>query len=739
MAKYLLATVATGALMPLLMATPAQAQTSDGIIGLEEIVVTARKRSENLQDVPISISAFSAEALQATGASSLGDLYASVPNFEFVNSGFLFNSSVTIRGIVSNDMMAGFETATGTVVDEVYIGRSAAFNSTFLDVERVEILRGPQGTLQGKNIIGGAINITTRRPSNELTAAADATFGNYDLMQLRGYVSGPIIEDKVAAKISGTLRKRDGYTKNTFTGSTLGEEDNYALSSQFLFTPNESFELLIGGDYMKDDINDNPTLYTAPGEVTSPLTPTVASREVALDFDSPTKREVFGGFAKMNYTMDSGIMLTSVTGYRGFNLNSVFEQDGTPALLVNTGKEQRQRQFSQELRLTSPSEGPLRWIVGAYYFNEKIKEVTRAAFFAFRSDTIAFADLDSDSYAGFGSLSYDFTDQFSATAGLRYTHDKRNFEGSARYLGLTPAGLPLQMPAPGQAFVPFDPSMPFIPIGLLTPTNSGTEDVVTGDLTLNYKWTSDISTYLKYARGYKGGGFQTNLAATTLGYSVKPEYVDSFEFGFRSMLWDNRIRFNATAFYLNWKDRQVQDFDAAFFTNVVRNDKKATTYGAEFELAAQLTEALSMDFNAGLLNAKIKEGQINQFGAPPIILDGNKIANTPSVTFGGALQYRQEITSGLVLFLRGEANWRDSYYLNSENTRQADSSWLLNARVGLESADGRLGVYLWGRNLLDEDIVAAAGSVPLPPPAGPKIFTVLRDPRTYGITLNVKY
>jgi iron complex outermembrane receptor protein len=718
---------------------PSQAPAATGSdVALEEIMVTAQKRTENVQDVPISITVLDAAALKNTGTNSLGDLFASVPNFEFVNSGFLFNSTITIRGVVSNDSMAGFETATGTVVDEVYVGRSAAFNSTFLDVERVEILRGPQGTLQGKNIIGGAVNITTRRPTPDWTAAADVTAGNYDLTQFRGYVSGPLVPDRLMAKLSATVRQRDGYTENTYTGNTLGNEDSKAVALQFLVTPNESLEILFGGDYMKDDVRDNPTLYTAPFETTDPLTPTVESREVSTEFDSQTERKIFGGFAKINYTLGSGIVLTSISGYRGFDIDSVFEQDGTPLLLANSGKIQEQRQFSQELRVTSPANQRLRWIGGLYYFDERLEEETRGAFFAFGVDTIALARVTSKSYAGFGSLSFDFTDRLSSTVGLRYTHDDRDFKGAAGYLGLVPAGVPLCEPAVGRAFCPFtDVSQIIVPLPIAP--NSATESVVTGDLTLNYKWTPAISTYFKYARGYKGGGFQTNLAAVTLGDDVKPEYVDSFELGYRSMLLDNRVRLNATIFYLNWKDRQVQDFDATLFTNVVRNDAKAASYGAELELAAQLSERFSVNVNAALLHAEIKEGYITQPFQPDLILDGNEIPNSPAASIGGAVQYRQLITHNLVLFARGELNWRDSYYLNSENSFKTPSSTLLNARLGIESADGRYGLAIWGKNLTDEDVVSAAGSVPLPPPAGPKLFAVLRDPRTYGVTFNVRY
>lgn len=717
--------------------TVALAQSGNQL-ALEEVTVTARKRTENLQDVPISITALDSDALRASGTNSLGDLYASVPNFEYSDSGFSTFSQVVIRGVISSDSLAGFETATGTVVDDVYVGRSAAYNTALLDVERIEILRGPQGTLQGKNITGGVINITTRRPTERFTGGAELSMGSLSLRQFRGYVSGPLSEGKVAGKLSGMIRKRDGSVEDIATGNTLGNSDNQSVAGQLLFTPNDSLEVLVGADYSKDDIYDNSTMYTAPGEVTRLLTPTVRSRKLSMDFDGQTERKVFGTFARVEYTAPSGLTFTSVSSYRGFDVDGFFEQDGTLSRLVNTGKVQEQRQYSQEFRLSSATDGPFDWLGGLYYFNEKIDEQTRGAFFAFGVDTIALATVEGESIAGFGSLNFDVGDRSNASVGLRYTSDKRDFKGAAGYLGLAPAGIAPCAPPAGQPFCPFTGTSQ-IKVPLPIPPSSLSDGTMTGDLTFNHRWTPAISTYVKYARGYKGGGFVTNLASTSLGDPVDPEYVDSFEIGYRSMLMDGRVRLNATAFYLDWKDRQVVDFDPVRVANVARNDKKATSSGAEFELNAQLSEAFSLDLNAALLDATIKEGFVTKPGIGQVSLNGKDTPYSPGASYGGALQFRRPASDRITVFARGEVNWRDSFYLNSENTFKAPSTTLLNARIGVESSDGRYSLALWGKNLTDEDVVSSAGSVPLPPPNGPKLFVVLRDPRTYGVTFNARF
>jgi len=744
------------ALLASLAAAPALAQVptpeGTGSATLTDIIVTARKVAENVQDVPASITALSSEQLSARGVRSVGELFTVAPNVEFANSGFLFNSLLTIRGVRSSDSVAGFETANGTVVDQVYVGRSTAFNTDLLDIDRIEILRGPQGTLQGKNIIGGSINITTTRPGPELGAGATVEVGNYDLFSARAYLNLPLSET-VSTRFNLTRRKQDGFTRNAGTGSTLGGIDNWGGRAQLLWDASERLNIVFQGEYSKDDATDAAVVFTLPGETITPFTAFSRQRTVNADFDSTVQREIFGLSAIANYELSDRIVLSSVTAYRGYKIDQISEQDGLPVAFVNSSVNQEQRQFSQEARLSYQAPGTT-VVGGLYYFHESLRDRTRLFLNIplllavpplpnlgiVPTDAVSQNKLNSDSFAIFAAITQELTSKLVLSGGLRLTHDKRKNVASAVSLIDPVLGFPAQVPA-GQAFTPIGSTNP---VNLVVPLALGSlsNTELTGDVALTYRFTSELSAYAKFARGYKGGGFQTGLPTLpgSLGAQVRPEFVNSWEAGFRSQLWENRARFNITAFYMDWKDRQASRVSivGGVPTFVLFNDPKAVLYGVEAELNVVPVKGITLGATYGHNHAEFKES------ANPA-LNGKRIAGVSKNNLTFSADWLAPLNNALNLRLNGNARWADSYNTADGSPFVQPAYWWLYAAVGMETADGRFSVRAWGRNLTNADVVTSTtagiptpGTTPFTP--GPsRILVNFRQPRTAGLEFSARF
>lgn len=716
------------------------------VVEADEIVVTARKIEEDVQDVPLSITVLDAETMALRGVSAPADVYRVAPNVEYNPSGIISNALLTIRGVRSSDVFSGFETANGVILDEVFVGRSAAFNAALLDIDRIEVLRGPQGTLQGKNIIGGALNIVTRRPSQTFDGALSIEGGSDGLFNVAGFVSGPLT-DTLAGKLSLSRRVRDGFTENLFTGDTLGEDDNVSGRAQLLWSPSERFEALLTVDSSRDDVNDNSADYTAPGETTTPFTATGLDRQVEGDANGTGQRDTFGAALRANYELSPSLDFTSLTSYRTFEIAQFIEQDGLSVPLVNNGTDIDQTQFSQELRLTYGANG-FGWIAGAYYMRETIEDQTRSMInvpliagvlfppFVVPLDSLSRSETTSTSYAAFASFTTELSDAWTLSAGARVTRDERDIVSSAFSLINGGTGFS-DAPAIGEQFAPLA-GLTAVPLAVGAPTSSAEETALTGDVSLTYDWSDDVSTYLRYARGYKAGGFQTGLPTlpTALGDVVDPEFVDSYEIGFRSTALDRNLIFNATAFYSLWQDRQSfrVEIIGGVPTYILFNDPESVIYGLEAELQYRPTEELTFGANLG-----VQETEFTESDDPA--LEGREFSRVSPVTIGLTADWVHPISSDWSFRLGGDARWAQSYFFDDANTpgfKQPDY-WLVNALAGFETNDGAISLRLWGRNLTDEDVVVSAVSgVPSEAtapftPGGSRIVVNLREPRTWGV------
>jgi iron complex outermembrane recepter protein len=460
-----------------LMGTPpvlAQASQSDEQVDssatVADIVVTAQKRAERAIDVPISITSLSEKELQDRTFSRFSDVASTTPNFFFQRQSTT-NSSIAIRGVASELRNAGLGSATALIVDDVVIERNVALDNVLNDVASFEVLRGPQGTLYGRNTIAGIINTTTVRPTFDLSGSFDATYGNNDYVQVRGYVSGGLVQDKLAIKLAGAFRKRDGFVQNVFLNKDVNNEDTKSLRGQLLFTPSDRAEFLISLDYSHDKANDqvqdiqpggaggNFVLFgvprPAPGQAQIPgRFVNGADNIVFQNVDNTLKRDIGG--ASLRARLDFGVhSLTSVTAYRGFEISTLGDGDFSPADAISVKLGERQRQFSQELRLASEGGGNLNYILGAFFMRQTIRTNFSVRFG--RDQLLQFppvigppnapvflaplfgspgnpnqesgnvtSKIRDDSLAVFASGSYKFSDQFSVSGGLRYTADVKS-------------------------------------------------------------------------------------------------------------------------------------------------------------------------------------------------------------------------------------------------------------------------------------------------------------------------
>ena len=721
-----------------LAALPAAAQDEDATV--ETVVVTAQKRVEENIKVPVAVTAVGAEELQNITAGFMIDIGIKAPNV-FMTPG-TNSPAISIRGVSSqSNINAGFPPAVGVYVDEVYQGRDPTFNTILNDVERVEVLRGPQGTLYGKNTIGGAINIITAEPTNAFTAFGDVTYGNYDLLQARATVGGALVEDKLTARLSLVHRQRDGYLENTTTGEDLNDLKSQGARLVVGSQATDKVRLKFGADYFKETgtsaLESGPVVFPAPvPAVLAAIPPQSATDNVVqLNTSEAAQRELYGVMARADVELD-GAELTSITAWRTYDSSFSDDSDGLPVDAFNVGRAESADSFSQELRLASTGEGPFTWLVGAYYYGEDLANrrairlgpqmpvlLTGGLIPGFAGEQAAtLSTIDAKSYAAFASVTYQLTEQLRLAGGLRWTYEKKNFFYSQTYTQ-TFANLPN-----GVLISNFAVRIPAV-------RETYKDDRITGDVSLSYDFDADRTAYVKYSRGFKAGGFQTDVisppfnAADPLGFA--PEFADNFEAGFKSYWLDRRVSLNLAAFHMQWKDKQEQIFTGLSF--LIRNAADASSRGLEVEFAARPHRYLTLDANWAYLKAKYDDFPTNP------ALEGELFQLTPQYSGSAGVQWVAPLSGGLELFARADAIYRgEMYVLTNATTRLVvDSLTTFNGRVGVQSEGGDWGLYAWGKNLTDEVVVGTGSSFPFP-----RAQITTRAPgfgRTYGVELRKRF
>jgi iron complex outermembrane receptor protein len=660
---------------PTLALAQSQASTT-----LQSVTVTAQKRVQPLQQVPVAVTVMGAQEMENRGIAGFAELLSSIPNVAIDQSSSA-QPNISIRGISSSTNNIGIESGVGVVVDDVFLGRPSAFSTQLIDVERVEVLRGSQGTLFGKNTIGGLINIVTSLPSRTFGGAADVTVGNFGLKQARGYVTGALGEG-LAGKVSFTAKKRDGWVENRTPGAEdMMSEDFKGLRAQLRGTPAQGLSWLLSAEYSKDDSVEN--YYDIRGGYFAAFDADGADRSVGTNGKDRFKRTVDGLSLKVDGIWQ-GVDLVSITAHRGVDWKGTNDQDYTELAIITQSRKEKQTQWSQEFR-ASARNGAFSWLAGLYFFgqqqggvdNTTLDDATPPVFglpdipgYQETADTTV--RLKTRSTAVFGSGSLALSPQLDLNAGLRYTRESKTFNYVQQLDN--PIGL---IDALYANVAPF--------------ADSRRDAQWSGDLGLAYKLGSDINTYVKLTRGFKAGGFDTTAAATSDpgDRSFGAENVLAYEAGVKTMWAGGKLRLNAAAFRMDYRDKQEQFFDGA--TQRVDNAAKAKVQGVEVELTARPTASLLLATAAGYQDARYKAYEDNT---------GHRLIDAPRLTASASAQYEGNFADGWGWMARADLRHRSLAYQQPDNDPlfTQEASTLLNLSMGLRDASGRYSLLLWLKN-----------------------------------------
>lgn len=668
---------------------------------LEEVVVTSQRRAESLQDAPLSISAFSEEELELRQVARMDDLAMAVPNVVIEPTPSATNGAkVFIRGIGTDESLFTADPAVAIYIDDVYIPRIQGSLFSLYDIERVEVLRGPQGTLYGRNATNGAIRYITRKPSSTPEFTARASFGNFNRRDIRLSGGGPLTE---SLNVQGAVMwlKNDGTTQNLTTGRDVNDNDFRAarIQAQQHFA-NES-SLLFSADYLADrstpwfpvglgrdfpENNPDRDLFT----LNSTLTPT----------DGLNEMEQFG--ASLVYEGSLGeTQLTAIVSHRGYDWDFVSDFDGTDAVRLHLSQFQDQEATTAEIRLAGDSER-LSWSGGFFYLDESNEQPTRTDVFATGPTNLL--EQDTEAYAVYWDGRYSISDSLRLTGGIRYSNEKKDFSASSTL----PDGTPN-----------------------FTVTRDDQWETPTYRLVLDYDVSDEAMVYASYATGFRSGAFNGRGTSPQALSAVDEEEVETLEAGFKSEWFDQRLRANATYFFSTYKDLQVNALSSdSVFTLV--NAAEAEIHGLELELVATPLPGLRLDTTLGTLDAKFtdaREGTGFNTDLEP--------KSAPSLTWNAGATYQHNLGAGGSISYSANIRYTSSYFQNTDNSPsiKTESVTLAHARVAYRGNNKNWEVALWGRNLTDEEYIAGGIYV-----GALQVETAfINMPRTYGIDITYRF
>ena len=677
------------------------------------IIVTATKRPTGAQETPESISVYGDEYLRNSQVQEFSDLAASIPNL-VVPDGATGATNIAIRGITSPSRAGTVaEQPVSAFIDGVFAPQGS-LDQLIFDTRQIEVIRGPQGAIWGRNTLAGAISFVSERPTDELEGYASAAYGNYDLFELRGALSGPLVDDTLAARIAFAHDERDGFTERV-AGGTTGTQDRWSVRGTVSVTPSDDLRIDLIGEYNKNTFfNATPEFFTGP---LATAAGTDGFQRIAdTDFYEPSSAEVYGATGLIEWNI-GGLVLSSVTGLREVRLENNLDSDGTPEFIINELVTSRAEQLSQELRLSNAAHGKLglRWMVGAEYYrrDDRLDVVSQlgpvligAAPGGGRALELAGFTNKVESIAGFATLDFDVSDLITMNAGARLSDESKTNSGSLGVI-LQLTGLPdatllaLERPERGLDDTQFSPYL---------------------GVTLHP--SDDVLVYLSWGRGNKSGGFN-DIRATQETFDA--ESANTYELGLKSTLLDGDVIFNSALFYIDYTDLQVRGFEG--LVPIFVNAGEATSKGFETMLAYSPSDRFSLSANLGYLDAKF-----NRFigpGGEDFSDNRLPLAQDWSVTLAG--EVNQPVGDGEV-FAFAEGSYSGDYFLDFANDRDGfqDAFLLLNARIGYRFKSG-LSIAAFGRNLTDQDYrVDFQGDLPAGIFMGSK-QQILGPPRTYGL------
>ncbi|MGE4431299.1 MAG: TonB-dependent receptor [Sphingobium sp.] len=707
--------------------------TSGRSVGLEEIIVTATRRAESLQRVPLTVTAMTETGLRDAGIQNSRELQIATPGLTFNQAGGGF-AQPYIHGIGTEITTPGGENSVPIFIDDVYVSQSLLGVQQLGGVERVEVLKGPQGTLYGRNASGGAINIQTKNPGNDPEGDLSASYGNYNAIKLQGYVSVPLSES-LAANIAATFEDRDGFGKSLNTGQDINDLHYYSVRAKLRYHPTDNFEAILTGHYFDKDDKDHigytytTAFGTSPVPVAVGANVTYNSQDLYTAYNNLGSRVQAGG-ANLRLKVELGdTTLTTVSSYAKMKNRIGVDYVSASLPVFNFQAITEARTFTQSIYVNGRI-GDLTWTGGIQYLNDISSFGPNFAYVSgpAEPDTAAYASIKTESIAGYAEGTYAFNDIFKITGGVRLNRDRKTQRRLQIYGG----------PGLGNIDSPNEGAGTLLSS---TPRNGRTFNSFTFKISPQAQITPDLLVYAKVETGFKSGTFNSLVA----GDSVKPERITSYEAGFKSELFDDRVRVNLSAFLYNLKDLQIFYLNPQNGTTLIQSAPRSRIWGADLEVMAKLTEGLTLSAGATYLNAKYRDYVANSVYAPDpggpgnqalfgVDVSGNRMQRAPEFTGNIRATYDFPLPdeSGK-LKANVQYYYSDSYYGDAIERFKIDSFDVVNAGLEYTLPGDRLSLEVWGRNLFNKFYFTYATVDPFGDRASPS------DPRTYGATVRYKF
>jgi outer membrane receptor protein involved in Fe transport len=692
---------------------------------LAEIIVTAQRRSESLQRVPIAITAVTGANLTASGIRDATDLAVATSSLQSnVSVGYFLPR---LRGIGSTATGAGIEGAVASYIDNVYIASAPAPNFAFNNVERVEILKGPQGTLFGRNATGGVINIITKDPSHTTSGDLEVSYGNYDTVSGSAYITGAL-SDTAAIDLAATgSHQGNGYGTYLPTGADASRTKIQAnVRSKLLWEPTSSTQIRLSGDYAhsagdypnpRDLIGGRPPAF-GPAQQGSPW-------DSSADYPTDYHFEGGGVTLRADQSFDAS-NIVSISAYRKSTYRLAFDFDTTPTPALAIVQVRRDRQFSQELQIQSNSESRIKWVTGAYYFNarsfnlqtlliESALQDPASPFFPVASTDTAGAQT-TESIAGFAQATIPLGPSTNLTGGFRYTHDTRKLVDVASSATLI-----------GGTVLPTTTS----------PSQSKGFGAPTWRLSLDQQIVPGVLAYVSYNRGFKSGGYNAQIPTDP---EFKPEKIDAYEAGMKADLFDRRLRLNPALFNYNYKNIQVPIVNSSGGLGIT-NGPSAKVWGAELEGEALFTSNLRVTFGLTYLHDRFGDYPGAIFYLPQLVgymttkgnAKGNRLPFTADLTTTLGFNYTVPLAGGSQFVIQGDWGHNDSFYTDSDNLRRQRAYNTVNASARWTSPGGQYWAGVWGKNLANDAVLT------LQTTADFAAFASYAAPRTFGVTVGTTF
>lgn len=686
-----------------------------------DIVVTANRREQRLQDVPLAVTAMTGDALERSGINDTRQLTQAIPNLNFSRSNSAFQP--TIRGIGTRGSSAGDESNIAVYIDGVYQPEMSALAFDLVNIERVEVLRGPQGTLFGRNSTGGLINVITPDPQYDTSGRAQIRYGRFNERSANFYVTTGVA-DNVAIDLAAILREDDGFIRDLVRGGHVGDRRAYAARSKILFEPSESSRFVLTASY--SNVADNASVNSLP------LNGNTSARSLArdpaiaittkpwtssLDHVRDIQHKQFSSSLEGKFSFGN-FAVESTTAYQTNKVLVETDNDATSLDVARNRVDPRSKYFSEELRILSTGSGPLQWIGGAFVFSgtgrfDPITSTSNGT-----TNTFIYSKQDVTSYAGFSELNYEFVPDLILTAGLRFTHERREYNGRTERNGVVLA----QISDAKTSFSEW-----------------------TYRATLQKKFGPDANIYATYSRGFKSGVFNA-FSTSPSSKPVRPEILDAFEVGLKSepLPW---LRANFSLFHYDYKDIQLSARDNTTALIVLLNAAQAKIDGAEIELSAKLWEGFSVSGYATYLDAKYSKFPGAQILTPiyqdqtsiggsamtPIgnaqstgDVSGARMIAAPEYTFGINANYEVE-TDGGRFGISSNIFHSGKYYWDVSNRLVQPSYTMVNGELSWTVPGDKLRLSIWAKNLTNEKVFQQ-----MLPNANADVVSYER-PRTYGV------